>query len=220
MNSHFGILDVCGFPKDNFWYYKAWWGAKPSLHLLPHWNWKVGQQVEVWVQSNAEEVEIFVNGESQGRKPMPKFEHVAWTIPYKPGTLSAKGYVKGEVVSEDKVETTGPAFQIKLEPDATEMSADGEDLVPVAVSILDKEGRVVPLSDNEVSFKVEGPGMIAGVGNGDPSSHEPDKATKRQAFNGLCAVYLGAGEKAGALILKAEAGGLQGASVTIKSTTP
>lgn len=219
VNSNFGSLDTCGFPKDSYYYYQSWWGDKPVVHVFPHWNWpgKEGKKINVWVHSNCERVELFLNGKSLGKQDMPKFGHLEWNVDYQPGVLSAKGTRQGKLVTEDKVETTGPAAQIKLEPWKTSLVADEEDLVPVAVSILDAQGRVVPVADNEVSFSLSGPGHIAGVGNGNPSSHEPDKASKRKAFNGHCMVMVQAGALNGNIRLSATAAGLQGASVTISA---
>ncbi len=223
INSHFGILDMCGFPKDNFYYYQAWWGDKPILHLFPHWNWsgKEGQQIDVWVHTNYDQVQLFLNGNSLGVKEIPKNGHLEWKVWYEPGVLTAKALHEGKVVAETKVETTDTSAQVKLEPYQTELLADGEDVMPVFVSILDDKGRLMPIADNLVTFKVTGPGHIAGVGNGDPSSHEPDKAEQRSAFNGLCMVLIQTEEgKAGEITLIAESKGLKPASVTMKSTTP
>ena len=176
INSHFGILDTCGFPKDNFYYYQAWWGDRPMAHLLPHWNWagKEGQEIDVRCFSNAEEVELFLNGESLGKKTMEKNSHARWKVKYAPGTLAVKAFKAGQLVAEDKVETTGAPAGIKLIPDRPGINADGEDVSLVTVAVTDAQGRVVPLAGNLVNFEVAGPGRILGVGNGDPSSHEAD----------------------------------------------
>jgi len=176
VNSHFGIYDTCGFPKDNFWYYQSWWTAQPVLHLLPHWNWagREGQVIDVRALSNCEEVELFLNGRSLGRQPLPRYGQLKWQVPYTPGTLSAKGYTGGKLVAETKVETTGAGAAVQLAPDRAAIRADGEDVAVVAISVTDAAGRVVPLAGDLVSFDLEGPGRIIGVGNGDPSSHEPD----------------------------------------------
>ncbi len=222
INSHFGILDMCGFPKDNFWYYKAWWGDKPVLHLFPHWNWpeKMEQQVEVWCHTNYPEVELLVNDESMGFQDVPKNGAASWRVWYKPGKITVKAWVKNKVVAETSVETTGKPAQIRLEPYQDGMIANAGDVMPVAVSILDDQDRLVQTAENKVTFKVEGPGSVAGVGNGDPSSHEPDKASARKAFHGLCQVLVGAGEKPGTIRLIAESPGLKSAAVTMESKTP
>jgi beta-galactosidase len=178
ISSHFGILDTCGFPKDNFWNYQSWWTDRPVLHLLPHWNWpgKEGQAIEVRALSNCDEVELFLNGKSLGRQTMKRVSELTWQVAYQPGTLSAKGYRAGQVVAQTTVETTGAPAAVGLLADRMTIDADGEDVAVVTVSMVDERGRRVPTSGNSVAFKLEGPGRIIGVGNGDPSSHEPDKS--------------------------------------------
>jgi beta-galactosidase len=176
INSHFGILDTCGFPKDNFWYYQSWWSTNTVLHLLPHWNWpgKEGQEIDVRALSNCEEVELFLNGSSLGRQQMKRNSQLRWNVKYIPGILSAKGFKGGQQVAETKVETTGQTALLKLAPDRLSIKADGRDVSVVTVSLLDTQGRVVPTASGLVQFGLEGPGNILGVGNGDPSCHEPD----------------------------------------------
>ena len=187
INSHFGVLDVCGFPKDNFYYYQSWWTTNIVLHLLPHWNWsasadssgatrpgKEGQEIRVDALSNCEEVELFLNGASLGKQTMKRNSKLSWKVKYAPGTLSAKGFNGGKVITEAKVETTGDAVTIQLTPDRSTIKADGEDVSVFTVSATDAKGRAVPLAQNKINFEVAGAGKILGVGNGDPSSHEPD----------------------------------------------
>jgi len=176
INSHFGILDTCGFPKDNFWYYESWWTQQAVLHLLPHWNWagREGWEIDVRALSNCDEVELLLNGRSLGRQAMPRDGELKWKVPYAPGALAAKGFKAGTLVAETKVETTGAPAAVRLAPDRATIHADGEDVAVIAVSVLDEQGRVVPTAANHVSFELDGPGRIVGVGNGDPSCHEPD----------------------------------------------
>ncbi|HEY3839714.1 MAG TPA: beta-galactosidase GalA [Bryobacteraceae bacterium] len=217
INSHFGIMDVCGFPKDNFFYYQAWWGSKSVLHLFPHWNWpgKEGQEIEVWVHSNLDRVELFLNGKSVGSQNVTRDRHLAWKVKYEPGTLEARGFKAGSEPLVVKRETTGEAASIVLHPDRDHVNADGEDVSMVAVQIVDAKGRGVPVADNEITFRITGNGRLIGVGNGDPSSHESDKADKRRAFNGLCMAILQASKQPGELTVEAASPGLKGASVTI-----
>jgi beta-galactosidase len=222
VNSHFGIIDMCGFPKDNY-YYQSWWGDKPVLHHFPHWNWKgkEGQQVDVWCHTNYDLVELFLNGKSQGKQETPRNGHLEWKVWYEPGTLTAKAYNKGVYVTETSVETTSEPVSIRLTPYAGKLKADGEDTTPVKVEILDAKGRLVQVADNLVSFSVTGAGHIAGVANGDPSSHEPDKGDKRQAFNGLCMVLVQTEDgKPGEITLTAQSPGLQGATLKLTSGEP
>jgi beta-galactosidase len=214
VSSQFGILDTCGFWKDNAWYYKAWWGAEPVLHLFPHWNWTAGEEVNVWVHSNLDTIELFLNGQSLGSRKMEPYGHVEWDVTFAPGTLEARGYKDGKLVLTDKRETVGAPAQILLKTDRASLAADGEDAAVVAVEIADAEGRLVPTANNLVSFRVTG-GALLGVGNGDPRSHEPDRASQRAAFNGLCAAIVQASKSAGELRIEATAPGLKTAALVI-----
>ena len=177
INSHFGILDTCGFRKDLAWYYEAWWTTNTVLHLLPHWNWtgKEGQEIHVDAFSNCKSVELFLNGTSLGKQDMKPLSHLTWPVKYAPGTLSAKGFdAAGKQIAETKVETTGDAVAVQLTPNRTTINADGEDLSIFTVAVTDAQGRPVPTAGNKIKFALEGAGKILGVGNGDASSHEPD----------------------------------------------
>ena len=176
INSHFGVFDTCGFPKDNFWYYRAWWTTTPVLHVLPHWNWpgQEGRPIDVRALSNCDEVELYLNGKSLGRQAMPRDSELKWTVPYAAGTLAARGYKAGKLVVEAKTETTGPADAVQMVPDRPTIRADAKDVAIITVEITDAAGRVVPVANQSVAFTLEGPGRIIGVGNGDPSCHEPD----------------------------------------------
>ncbi len=224
INSHFGLMDTCGFPKDLFHYYQAWWGDKPVLHLFPHWNWggREGQEVEVWCFTNVDRVELLVNGRSSGTQDVPRNGHVSWKVPYAPGAIEARGMHGGQAALTARRDTTGAPSQIALLPDRAGIAADGEDVVVVRVEIRDAEGRVVPTSNDEVVFTVSGPGRLLGVGNGDPSSHESDKGRTRRAFNGLCCAIVQAARTAGDIRVVAAADGLTSAAVTIGAgvTTP
>ncbi|HEV2327297.1 MAG TPA: beta-galactosidase GalA [Verrucomicrobiae bacterium] len=225
INSHFGIMDTCGFPKDNFYYYQSVWSDKPVIHLLPHWNWagKEGQNIAVWCYANCQDVELFLNGQSQGRKTMPRNGHLEWQVPYAAGTLSAKGYdSSGEVVSATEVDTTGAPSAVELQPDRNTISADGEDISIITVSVRDEPGRVVPAASNLVHFAIQGPGRIIGVGNGDPSCHEPDQyptqtGWQRSVFNGLAQIIVQSTKVSGEITLTATADGLQPQTIYIQS---
>jgi beta-galactosidase len=177
VSSQFGLIDLCGFPKDPYYYLKAWWTDRPVLELLPHWNWRgrEGTEIQVRVQSNCDEVELYLNGKSLGRKTMEKNGHLDWQVKYAPGTLMADSWKAGELSISKKVETTGLAAAVALKADRQAIKADGEDVSVITVQINDSKGRRVPQGGNEVTFSLDGPGKIIGVGNGDPSSHEPDK---------------------------------------------
>lgn len=176
INSHFGILDTCGFAKDVTHYYRAWWTNEPVLHVFPHWNWsgREGQAIDVWAFTNHESVELFVNGVSQGLKDVEKGGHAEWSVPYAPGKLEVKGYRNGVVVESSVVETVGPAAKLVLDVQHGSIVADGLDASVVNVRAVDAAGRPVPTASNLVHFDIEGAGRILGVGNGDPSCHEAD----------------------------------------------
>ena len=199
INSQFGIVDMCGFPKDTFYYYKAWWGKKPSLHVFPHWNFegKEGEILSVWVYSNLDEVELFVNGVSAGSQKVPRLGHVKWKVRYEPGSIEARGSRGGKILLTEKRETTGPAFSIRITSDRLEIDADGEDVAVLKVEVLDKEGRTVPAAGNLIGFNVSGEGVLIGVGNGDPNCQESDKEPKRSLFNGLAQAIVQSTKHAG-----------------------
>jgi beta-galactosidase len=220
INSHFGIMDMCGFPKDNYYYYRAWWRPQPVVNLMPHWNWpgKEGRDIRVVAFSNCQRVELFLNGRSLGARDMPRYGHAQWTVQYAPGTLMAKGYdATGKVTAADVVATTGAPASLRLRTERTRLTADGEDLSPVEVDVLDAQGRIVPTADSLVAFTVRGAGHVAGVGNGNPGDHDPDKADYRRAFNGKCLVIVGAGQKTGSIRLEASSAGLEPATLRLRA---
>lgn len=197
VGSHYGMMDSCGYPKDSYHYYRAWWNDSPVLHLFPHWNWPghEGRPIAVWVHSNCETVELFLNGASLGCQTVVPLHHLEWQVPWEPGLLLARGSRQGQVI-EAQVATTGPACQLALELDRPVPPPPGLAAWPagevalVKVMVLDQEGRVVPDADHPVSFAVTGPASLAGTGNGNPSSHEPDQADHRQVFHGLAQVLV------------------------------
>ena len=209
--SEFGILDYCGFPKDEAYYLKAWWTDEPVLHLLPHWNLQghEGEQIDIWAYSNCAEVELIVNGKNLGRKPMPKDGHLSWTAVYKPGYMEARGFnSKGRRVKTERIETTGSAERIAIQADRTTLKADGQDVSIVTIDLRDRRGRVVPDACEEVQLEVSGPVRILGVGNGDPAWQAQEQPTERDSrtfsvrtFNGLAQVILQATREAGAATL-------------------
>jgi beta-galactosidase len=177
VGSHYGIMDQCGFHKDVFYYLKSWWTDEPVLHLFPHWNWqdKGEHEISVWAYSNCDEVELFLNNKSLGRKTMSECGHLEWAVNYEPGLLMAHGYKSGKQIVSKQIETTGEAAAVKLIPHRRTIKSDGEDVSVITVQVTDNEGRNVPDAGNEIIFILDGPGKIIGVGNGNPSSHEPDR---------------------------------------------
>jgi beta-galactosidase len=207
INSQFGIVDMCGFPKDYFFYYKAWWGKEPSLHVFPHWNWegREGDEIPVWVYANLDEVELLVNGKSAGRQKVPHLGHVEWKVRYEPGVIEARGFKDGKLALAEKRETTGPAASLRLTSDRTEINADGEDIAALKVEALDSAGRAVPTASQMINFKVTGEGALIGVGNGDPNCQESDKEPKRSLFNGLAQAIVQSTKTAGTIEIEASA---------------
>ena len=205
-SSYFGMVDLAGFPKDRYYLYQSVWSHKPMVHVLPHWNWegRESQEIPVMVYSNAEEVELLLNGKSLGRKktfttnvtlpvgpnisPTREFSskyRLLWSVPFQPGALTAVGYTAGKEIARDEVSTAGAPARIKLVADRNVLQADGDDLSFVTVRIEDKDGHLSPMADNMVTFQVSGAGTIAAVDNGNAASVEPFHANYRKAFNGL-----------------------------------
>jgi len=215
ISSQFGILDTCGFPKDDYYYYRAWWRPdRPLVHLLPHWNWpgRMGQPIEVWVHGNTEEVELLLNGKSIGRKAMPRNRHLEWRVPYAPGKLEAVGYNGANVAARDIRETTGRAAEVQLLADRR-LASTG-DVVVLNAAVVDAKGRVVPTASNLLRFTATN-GTIIGVGNGNPNSVEPDVAAQRKAFNGFAQAILRVGNSRSPVHVSVSSAGLRGTRLRI-----
>jgi len=181
VESYFGMLDACGFPKDDYYYLKSWWTDQTVVHLLPHWNWhgKEGKEIRVCAYSNCDEVELFLNKKSLGKKAMEPNGHLEWQVKYEPGTLEAIGYKKGLKTGYDVVKTTLAPAQIKLQANQSVINADGKDIAVITVRATDKNNLAVPTADDEIGFSISGPGKIIGVGNGNQTSLEPDQYLER-----------------------------------------
>ena len=223
-DSEFGILDYCGFPKDEAWYLKSWWTDEPVLHIFPHWNLAghEGEEVEVWAYSNCDEVELTVNGKKLGRQAMPKNGHLKWKAVYQPGKVIATGYKNGKRILTEVIETTKPATKIVLRADRQTIAADGRDVCVVGIEIQDQKGRIVPDACQMLTFTLEGGGRILGVGNGDPSYLGDDHPKMSDcstfsipAFNGLAQVLIQSDKKASTLQLTANSDGLKPGSISI-----
>jgi len=218
ISSYFGIIDLAGFPKDAYYFYQSEWTDKPMLHILPHWNWKPGETVDVVAYFNhADEVELFLNGRSQGKKRKENGEmHVFWRLPFESGVLKAVSRKDGREVLTDEVRTAEAPAKIVLAPDRRSLKADGADLSFVTVKVVDKKGTVVPAADNLIKFDVTG-GSLAGVDNGNQISHESFKASQRRAFHGMALAIVKTKRKPGEIVLKATAGNLPPASVVLNA---
>lgn len=216
-SSYYGIIDLAGFPKDVYYMYQSEWTTKPVLHLFPHWNWKVGEKVDVWAYyNNADEVELFLNGVSQGiRKKIGDSLHVMWRVLYQPGTLKAVSRKAGKQVLEKQIRTAGKPARLQLLADRKKLNASGNDLSFITVKLLDAAGNPVPNADKKLTFSVKGPGFLAGVDNGNPTSTESFKASERKLFNGLCLAIVQTSGKKGMIQLVARAEGLSPASIVL-----
>ncbi len=200
-NSYFGIVDLCGMLKDRYFLYQSHWRPEKNMvHILPHWNWAgyEGKNVPVFVYTNGDEAELFLNGKSLGRKSKsPKSEisteryRLMWRdVVYQPGELKAVAYKAGKVIGEEVVKTAGEPYSIKLTPDRSNIAATGNDLSYILVEAYDKNGNLCPLADNLINFEIKGSATIAGVGNGNPQSHEPFVFNYRKLFYGKAMLIL------------------------------
>jgi beta-galactosidase len=240
-SASFGVLDLCGFPKDGYYFYQSQWTIKPMIHLFPHWNWKgrEGQIIPVLCYTNCDAVELFLNGKSFGEKRLEfprqgnsggwnKYDkpqinattadlHLSWDVPYEPGTLKAVGKKDGKIVLIEEIHTTGEPAALQLEVDQNTLSANGEEAANISVKVIDTKGRVVPTADNLIRFSIEGEGKIIGVDNGNPVDHDPYKSNNRKAFNGLCLAVVQAIDKPGRIKLTVKSDGLKSVSIEIIS---
>ncbi|MBN2012709.1 DUF4982 domain-containing protein [candidate division KSB1 bacterium] len=217
-SSYFGLIDLAGFPKDAYYFYQSEWITEPMLHLFPHWNWNDGDVIDVWVYTNVDAVELFLNDKSLGtQQKTDNVYKLVWNALFTPGTLRAVGFKNGKQILEQKIQTAGAPAKIVMWADRNIISADGRDLSFVTVKVLDAAGNLVPHADNMISFDIKGNGFIAGVDNGLQTSHEPFQVNYRKAFNGLCLVVVQATEKAGNITLGAISDGLESARVVIKT---
>ncbi|UXP31989.1 DUF4982 domain-containing protein [Reichenbachiella agarivorans] len=238
-SSYFAPIDLTGLPKDRYYLYQSQWTETPMVHVLPHWNWegKEGEEIPIYAYTNAQEVELFVNGKSMGKKvkgkdktPIPAEFHffekgtymspyrLSWSVPYEPGTLEVVAYKDGKEVARKSVNTAGTAAQIQLSPDRQEITADGKDLSFITVSVRDEEGNLVPDASHMIHFEVDGAGKIAAVGNGDPRCLLSFKGDKMEAFSGqMMLIVQSQNGKNGEIKIKASAEGLPMAESTIQS---
>ncbi|GAA4293938.1 sugar-binding domain-containing protein [Aestuariibaculum suncheonense] len=217
-SSYFGIVDLAGLPKDVYYMYQSEWSDTNVLHVLPHWNWSLGQEVDVWAYyNNADEIELFVNGNSLGVKSKKGEDlHVSWKVKYEPGTIKVVSRKVGQVVLEKEVHTAGVASKLVLEADKSTIKKDNYDLVYVTVEVNDDQGNLSPRADNLIHFEVKGGGKIVGVDNGYQASLESFKANKRKAYNGKCVVIIQSNGKAENIQFKASSKGLIAATIQIE----
>lgn len=226
-SSYFGIVDLVGIPKDRYYLYKSYWKADENLiHILPHWNWedRIGKTVPVFVYTNGDEAELFLNGKSLGkRRKNPKSQNsverfrLMWRdVVYEPGELKVIAYKAGQKIGEKTLKTAGKATQLRLTADRMTIQADGQDLSYVLIEALDAQGNLAPLAMHEVQLKLSGKGNIAGVGNGNPQSFAPFQADEVKLFYGKAMVIVRSEDASGKMKLSATAEGLEKAAVGIE----
>ncbi len=240
-NSSSGVIDLCGFPKDGYYFYKSQWTREPMVHLFPHWNWEghEGRVISVIAYTNCDTVELFLNGKSFGKKsyvfpqqghtnawntytrpyiaPTTSDLYLTWDVPYEPGTLKAVGRKNGRIVTEE-VHTTSKPAAIRLSADKMELSADAWDIVNVKVEIIDENGLTVPDANNLIKFKVEGEGILIGTDNGNPQDKTLMKSKQRNTFNGLALAVIQSTEKSGNIRITASSADLKDAVLQVVST--
>jgi beta-galactosidase len=226
-SSYFGINDLAGLPKDRFYLYRSRWNTKQeTLHILPHWNWegREGQVTPVFVYTNYDSAELFINGKSQGIQkkhsatPQNRYRLMWMDVKYEPGTVKVVAYGKdGKPAAEREVKTAGKPYKIILEPDRNEITADGKDLSYVTVSVVDKNGIPCPTATNQLVFSVKGKGTYRAASNGDPTSLEQFHLPTMKLFSGKLVVLVQSTEQAGNMELTVKGKGLQEGKITLKS---
>jgi len=217
-SSYFGIVDLAGFPKDVYYMYQSEWTTKPVLHIFPHWNWKAGQEVDVWVYyNNADEVELFLNGKSLGKKSKQNDDlHISWRVKFEPGTLKAISRKNRKVVLEKEIHTAGDAAKIDLSADKQVIKNDGYDLVYITVSITDAAGNLLPTANDLINFEVSGGGKLVGVDNGYQANLDSFKANSCKLFNGKCIAIIQSIGKRETIKIKASTGSLPFSTIEVK----
>ncbi len=216
-SSYFGLVDLAGFPKDQYYLYQSEWTSKPMLYIFPHWNWKDGEDVDVWCYYNqADEVELYLNGESMGiqRKDTMTL-HAMWSLNFKRGDVRVVSRKEGRIIKEQYMRTAGRPAKLRITIDRDRIKADGEDLCFITVEVVDKDGVLCPNADNDIYFDIEGTGFIAGVDNGSPTSLERFKDNHRTAFYGKCLVVVQSNNNIGNIRLTAKSEGLESAETAI-----
>ncbi len=220
-SSSFAPIDLAGFPKDGYYFYQSQWSDKPMVHIFPHWNWSghEGEPIKISGFTNGDEVELFINGKSQGKRSNNRqgVEYQTWDVKYEAGELKAVSYRNGAVVAEKVIRTAGEPAAIRTETRRTEMRKGGQDLIYVECTIVDKDGNEVPTANNMIDFEVRGAAIIAGVDNGSNMCHESFKGSSHSAFNGKCLAILESTKVAGNITLTVKSKGLASTTISLKS---
>ncbi len=211
LHSGYGVMDLCGFPKDSYYYFKAWWRPEqPLVHVFPHWTWPGcdGEPMYLRAFSNCETVELFINGDSQGLQVMPPYGMAEWPVSYRPGQVAVIGYRNGKEVARATVRTAGHPVGMELSADRSSLQGDGRDVVCVSLRLVDAQGTVVPHEERQITWTVSGAGRALGFGNGNPCDGTPDGNPVRSTFRGLCMAICQAAKESGALVIRASAADL------------
>ena len=213
VTSQFGVLDICRFPKDTYYYYLQEWTETPMVHIFPHWSWpgREGKSIDIWCYSNCHEVELFLNGNSLGKKTTEPLTHISWQVPYEPGTLDAKGYIDGKLAASKRVATAGEPKKIRLTADRTILVADGEDLSFITAEVLDDANNLVPTANLSLTFNVQGKGKLLGLSSGNPACHKNEKGKEIASFMGLCLAIVQSSMEPGSIIITANSVDLKSA---------
>lgn len=216
---NFGIIDLCGFPKDHYYFYQSQWTEEPMVHILPHWNWpgKEDKLIPVWTYSNADEVELFYDDKSLGAKSNKGKMNLSWDVPYAPGTLKAVAKTNGKIIAENIIQTASEPARIQIITDKTSIKADGESCVHLEINVVDKDGNFVPNASNLISFKLTGPANNIGVDNGDPLDLASTKINERMVFNGKCLMILQSQLDKGVITVEAISEGLESCRIELSA---
>ena len=234
---------MAGIPKDRYYLYRSHWNPDvETLHILPHWNWegREGEVTPIFVYTNYPSAELFINGKSQGKrtkdlsvtidnslcdtigsttfKRQSRYRLMWMDTKYEPGTVKVVAYDKdGKAVAEKEIHTAGKPYAIELIPDRTQIQADGKDLSFVTVRVVDKDGNLCPMADNEIKFKVKGKGWYRAGANGNPASLESFQRPQMKVFSGMMTAIVSSTEEPGEIILEATCKGLKKATLTLES---
>jgi beta-galactosidase len=223
-SSYFGVVDLCGFPKDRYYLYQSQWTDRPVVHLLPHWTWPgfEGQPIDVRCYTNADSVELFLNGKSLSRRDFSSTKnlYLDWSVPYTPGELKAVATKDGKVMGTDVEVTAGKAAKILLTADRSRLQTDVRDLSYITATVVDSAGHVCPDASDGISYDLTGPAIVAGTDNGDATDLTSFQSKQRKVFHGLGLAVIQAGHQAGEVKLTASAEGLEPATVTVTIEKP
>lgn len=214
---NFGIIDICGFPKDHYYLYQSLWSHKPMIHVLPHWTHtgKEGVEIPVVVYTNCESVTLYHNNKKLDEKPYMG-EQLVWYVPYASGEIKAVGKLRDGTTMEKIVRTAGSPHAVTIKSDKTEARANKTDVIHLEIDITDAKGTLCPYASHEIKFDISGPARLLAVDNGDPIDLSPYKVPQRNAFRGKALLILQTTEKAGTIRVKALSEGVMDGEIKIK----